>query len=193
MTHSIDDTRPSQQIHSSSRSSSDASHLQILAICHYILAGMTAILGVMTTLWLLMAKKFIIDGDGSFGQVPPTPQQQQAMNQFRKFIDEAFGGQQAFGNLLTLLIYSTIALVVLHVFFTFLVGYCIQIRKQWLAIIIFEAMNLLSIPFGTALAVFTMVVLFKPQVKASFYPADSEGRRSNDDGRDGIPDRVPPS
>ena len=188
MTHSFDDTRPSQQTHSSSPSGSDASHLQILAICHYILAGMTAIGGVMTTLWIFIMKKIILDNDGSFGATQ-TPQQQQAMNQFRKLIDEGFGGQQAFENMVALMIIMVAVVLALHVFVTFLVGYCIQIRKQWLAIIIFEAMNLLSFPFGTALSVFTMVVLFKPQVKALFYPNDLTGHRSNDDGRDGYSNR----
>ena len=144
---------------------SDVYHLQILSICHYILGGMTALFGALTIMWMLLVKKLLLDPDAGFSQMP---QQQQAVNQLRSFIDNVFGGQQAFESLFMMLIYASVALVVLHVFFTFLVGYCIQIRKQWLAIIIFEAMNLFSFPFGTALSVFTMIVLLRPQVKDAF-------------------------
>lgn len=54
---------------------------------------------------------------------------------------------------------------------TFFVGRSLAARKNWLFCVIIAAFNCLHMPLGTALGVFTLIVLLRQSVKATFQGA----------------------
>ena len=185
-----DDERPDPDQLSQRLSDDDRSHLKLLEIFHYVLAALSAFGGVITMAMFIVMRQAILDPDGQFSNMPMSEQDRAAREQFLRMIDETFG-REPFENMVTALLILVGAFILMHVFFTALVGFCIRIRKMRVAIIIFEVMNLFSFPFGTALAIGTLIVLFRPQVKEAFDPPATQRRSDAWDDVNRRPDRLP--
>src|SRR5262245_59910752 len=123
----------------------DTEHLKILSLVHYVLGGLHAALSCILifhfVLGLIMAIAPQFLGNGPQG--PPA---------FVCILMSAFaGGFMLVGWLFGgLTIYS---------------GLCIQRRQHRTFSLVMAAINCLSIPFGTALGVFAIIVLSRPSVK----------------------------
>jgi hypothetical protein len=66
-----------------------------------------------------------------------------------------------------------ITLSVAHAALLFYVGRCIARRRRFVLCVLFSLFNATYVPLGTALSVWTLVVLLKPHVKRLFFPAAS--------------------
>jgi hypothetical protein len=125
----------------------DADHLRVLAICHYVLAALTALSAIPLlpgfavsglTLRLLQAL------------VPPEVP--------RDLIEQ----------LVRTIFWSVFLLTLLHASIVAYIGWCLARRKHRLLSLVFSCFNLLMVPLGTVLGVFTLVVLLRPSVKKLF-------------------------
>lgn len=127
-------------------SAEDASHLKLLSIFHYIVGG----IGVLTSLLPCVHLVFgILMVNGTFpggGQGPPPE----------------FGWLVIAFALCAILIGLTFSVL------TIFVGQRIASRENHLLCLINAGIQCLFIPLGTALGVFTFVVLLRPQVRALF-------------------------
>ncbi|WP_052573850.1 hypothetical protein [Haloferula sp. BvORR071] len=129
----------------------DASHLKLLAIFYFIFAG----LGVLGTLGFLVffiaGAQFMGDAgmqgslDAQGAGVPPE-------------VGWLFGG---FG--VVMLLFSAVVVLL-----DFLCGRWLLERKNRTFCIVVAALSCLSFPLGTALGVFTIIVLCRPSVIALF-------------------------
>jgi len=126
----------------------DLEHLRLLSIFHYIVAVITALLSsfplIHVTIGLMMAlSPESFSGDG----VPPPA--------FIGWLFALFGG--AF-------VLCGWALAIAMVFAG---RYLKQHRKHTFCLVV-AALSCIAIPFGTALGVFTIIVLIRPSVKQLF-------------------------
>jgi hypothetical protein len=136
------------------QSALDASHLQLLEIGFYISGVTTA----LRFIWLLfMAVFFAIIGfsasfakfqtnNGTSGEPPPAV--------FFFFFAGFFG----------VIIFLTLIFAGLEIY----AGICLKKRRHPILIQIVAALYCLSIPWGTALGVFTFIVLNRPTVRLLF-------------------------
>ena len=120
--------------------------LRLLSIFHYVLAGLTALFAVFPLLYVGLGAAFL---SGAFeGERNPPP---------------AFLGWFMIGLGLFLLLFVlgyAIALV--------FAGRFLSRQRHWLYCMIVAGLSCASFPFGTALGVFTIITLAKPEVKALF-------------------------
>ena len=70
----------------------------------------------------------------------------------------------AFGVMAALFSITYMALIVYA-------GRCIKRTQNWTYVIVMAALSCAFFPFGTALGVFTIIILSKPDVRALFQPA----------------------
>ena len=129
----------------------DQEHLRLLSIFHYVKGGISAffacipIIHVIIGLVLIMAPHLF--GQGS--NAPPA---------FLGWFFLLLGG-------FFVLFGWTFAVL------TLLTGWCIARRRHYTFCFIWACVECLSIPFGTALGVCTILVLNRPSVKPLFAPA----------------------
>lgn len=131
----------------------DAEHLKLLAIFHYVMAGFSIIGGLGGAVYMAMGIFFVRvmpTLPATAGAHPPPPE----MANF---------GWMFFviGALVTLL---CIAMAVCQI----LAGRWISARKNRTFCLVISGIECLSIPFGTVLGIFTIMVLGRPTVTALF-------------------------
>ncbi len=135
----------------------DEDHLRLLALFHYIVGGITAAFSCIFLLHFFMGIAMLThpqafaskngSGDG--------------MDQFGGWLFTIIGGGAVFGG-------WTIGGLTAYA------GKCLKERKGSTLLMVISVLNCLNMPIGTALGVFTIVVLSRPTVKALFagQPAD---------------------
>ena len=127
----------------------DQEHLRLLTIFHYIFAGITALFACIPIIHLVIGILFIVSPEimaDKAGDVPPP------------FFGWMF---TIIGGILVVLGWTlTVSL--------FLVGRFLARRRHRLFCLIIAVFNCLSIPFGTVLGVFTIIVLLRPSVRELF-------------------------
>jgi hypothetical protein len=135
----------------------DKEHLQLLAIFHYVVAGLAALFSFFPLLYTTVGAIFIFaarHGTPKPGEEPPP-----------EFIGWIFA---IVGSLLFLLGIA-IAICIL------IAGRSLAKRtRYWFALVV-ACVECLFIPFGTILGVFTIVVLSRESVKALFSTAQAPG------------------
>jgi len=135
----------------------DKEHLRLLAIFHYVVAGLAALFSFFPLLYTTVGAIFIFaarHGTPKPGEEPPP-----------EFIGWIFA---MVGSLLFLLGIA-IAICIL------IAGRSLTKRTcYWLALVV-ACIECLFIPFGTILGVFTIVVLSRESVKALFSTAQAPG------------------
>ena len=135
----------------------DKEHLRLLAIFHYVVAGLAALFSFFPLLYTTVGAIFIFaarHGTPKPGEEPPP-----------EFIGWIFA---VIGSLLFLLGIA-IAICIL------IAGRSLAKRTcYWLALVV-ACIECLFIPFGTILGVFTIVVLSRESVKALFSTAQAPG------------------
>jgi hypothetical protein len=125
----------------------DEDHLRQLSIFHYIYAGFQALFSFIGLIFVGMGGAMAFRPELFEGPDQPPP-----------FLGGLFIG---IGVFIVLLILGT-------AFLTFLAGRYINQRKHHTYCLVVAGFNCLSLPLGTALGVFTIVVLIRPTVKAMF-------------------------
>jgi hypothetical protein len=130
----------------------DAEHLKILAICHYVLGTLTVAFSTLFLLHFFLGLSLLLHPSwlaASSGQTPPP---------FFGYFLMLVGGAAVLSGWITggLQIYS---------------GRMLQQHKRRLFSTVVAALSCASVPMGTALGVFTLIVLARPSVKQLYQPA----------------------
>jgi len=130
----------------------DHEHLNLLAIFHYVVAGMTALIACIPIIHLLM---------GIFLLIAPAVAGSSAPRQGQ--------GSLVFLGLLFVIIPGLfIAAGWTLALFVFLAGRRLHRRTAWKFCLVVAAIECIIMPFGTVLGVFTIIVLERASVKAIF-------------------------
>ncbi len=126
-----------------------AGHLRLLSIFYYIFAGL-GVLGLlaMAAYAGLMAVMFSSPEFNGAGQSAAE------LQTAKTILYATF----AVGGLLS------VAFIALY----FFVGRWLVQRRNWTAIMVVACLTCLSIPFGTALGIFTIIVINRPDARAMF-------------------------
>ena len=128
--------------------SQDDEHLRILSICHYVYGGVKAAVACIPLIYVAVGL-FMLLGSimaGSDEGAPPA----------------IIGGIFiVIGGAVVLFGWAVAACVIYA-------GRCLTQRKHRTFCFVMAAVCCLSIPFGTVLGVFTIIVLSRPSVKALF-------------------------
>jgi len=137
----------------------DEEHLRLLSIFDYVLAGLAGGLSAFYALPHLILGLFFIlapENLAAEGQ-PPVP-----------FIGVSFIGW-------SFVILAAVFITVGWVFaaFVFTAGRCLARRRRYSFCLVIAAIECVFIPFGTALGVFTIIVLERESVKRLFASNDA--------------------
>jgi hypothetical protein len=128
----------------------DKEHLRLLAIFHYIVAGLAALFSFFPLLYTTIGAIFIFvarHGTAKPGEeLPP------------EFLGWIFAGLGSFLFLLGI----TMAICIL------IAGRCLSRRRRYSFALVMACIECLFLPFGTILGVFTIIVLSRESVRALF-------------------------
>ena len=127
----------------------DVEHLRLLAIFHYVVGGLVCLGGCFPIFHVAIGASMVFDpgGFGGKGERPPA----------------AFG-----------LMFLGMGLAIMLTFWasgvaTILAGRFLTQRRRWTYCLVAAAVAACTcMPLGTALGVFTIIVLLRPAVKAAF-------------------------
>jgi len=137
--------------------SQDTEHLQLLAIFHYVVAGLAAVFSFFPLLYTTVGAIFIFaarHGTARPGEdLPP------------EFLGWIFA---VLGSVL-FLIGIAMAICIL------MTGRSLALRKRYSFVLVMACIECLFIPFGTILGVFTIVVLSRESVQGLFSKAPVQG------------------
>jgi hypothetical protein len=128
----------------------DNEHLRLLSIFYYVKGGITALFACIPIIHLVLGLVFIIapNACGHGNDQPPA------------FLGWLF---LFLGSLLILFGWTFAVL-------TLVAGGCINHRKHYTFCLVVACIECLSVPFGTVLGIFTIVVLNRASVKQLFNP-----------------------
>jgi hypothetical protein len=138
------------RVHPYEEQRKDRQWLDVLAICHFALAGLLAFIGVLGVVYLVFGILMLT------ATPPPAPTR---------------GPPPSFTVLGWIMIAVGIFIFVLlygQAIAAGLTGYWIRKRKRWLACLAGSGVECLNAPFGIALCVFTVLVLMRPSVRDLF-------------------------
>jgi len=134
----------------------DEEHLQLLAIFHYVVAGLAALFSLFPLLYTTVGAIFILaarHGTAKPGEdLPP---------EFLGWIFAVLGA-------LLFLIGIAIAICIL------IAGRSLALRKRYSFAFVMACIECLFVPFGTILGVFTIVVLSRESVRGLFSTASAQ-------------------
>jgi hypothetical protein len=128
----------------------DAEHLRLLGIFHFVCAGLAALFACIPIIHLILGLVMVF-GPETFGKTGNPP--------------PAFLGW--------FFIAMALGVIFLGWLFAALLawaGRCLQQRKHYTFCLVMGGIACLFAPVGTALGVFTLIVLSRPTVKALFAP-----------------------
>lgn len=119
---------------------------QILAICHYVYAGLNAFLALVVggVMWVM------------FRTVPPVddPDAEKVFAAMRPmFVAIGIG---------------VVVMVLLHLLLYVTAGRALARRRSWTLCVVAAALALTNLPLGTVLGIFTLIHLVDPAVRAEF-------------------------
>jgi hypothetical protein len=131
----------------------DEEHLKLIAIFHFVVAGLEAATGLLFIIHFGMGLAMVT------GHWPsPTHSSSAPMPDFMGWLFTVFGAVAILG-------YETLAIL------TLIAGLSIRKRRHHLFCLIVAGMSCLNMPIGTALGAFTFIVLLRPSVKTKFQEA----------------------
>jgi len=129
----------------------DVEQIRIISVCYYINAGLTALFACFPIFHLFMGAAML---SGGFGSASMPSHDREAL--------QVMGGM--FVGISSLVILGGWIIAVLN----FVVARKIVRREARMLCLIVAGINCLNMPLGTALGVFTFIVLSRPQVIRSF-------------------------
>jgi hypothetical protein len=127
----------------------DLQHLKALAICHYVLGGLAALFSSFFLIYVVMGIMMITTPSLVKSDPPPA----------------------VMGWIF--LIMGTVMVLLGWTFAVFVIiaGRFLAQRKHHLFCLIMAGVSCASVPLGTILGVFTLLVLLRPSVKVLFQPS----------------------
>jgi hypothetical protein len=122
--------------------------LELLSVFHYVLGGFVGLCSLFPLLHLFIGVMLLRGGfDETGGEAPPA------------FI----------GWFFVIIAVFVMAAGLLSAVCIIIAGNKLRKRKAWMFCMVIAAIECTIFPFGTALGVFTIIILSKDQVKAGFY------------------------
>ncbi len=131
----------------------DGEHLRVLSLCYYIYAGLNAFFSLFGVFYALMGLFFTMVAS----RVPAKPDQ---------------GLPPFFGLFLGVIGIGMFAFMMSFAILKLIVAKRLRQRRSRIFCIVVAGLSCIGIPFGTALGVFTLLVLSRTSVKQVF---DSSG------------------
>lgn len=122
------------------------SYLDLLAVAHYVVGGLAALLSCFALIYLVLGG-FMMARPQAFGPDEPP----------------AFVGCLIFGIGAGLLLLGWI-----YAGATLFAGRCLQRRRHYVFVLVMAVVSCLFTPFGTILGILTIILLLQPEVKALF-------------------------
>lgn len=126
----------------------DLSHLKILSICFYVKAGLVALTAMFFSIYIIMGVAVLSTDGPRTGSVPPP---------------ELLGGIFVGVGVISMAIFLVLAGL------AFWAGRSLAKRQNYTFILIVAGLMCLSMPLGTILGVFTIIVLLRDSVKPLFH------------------------
>ncbi|MCX7044581.1 MAG: hypothetical protein NTX50_03710 [Candidatus Sumerlaeota bacterium] len=127
----------------------DNEHLRLLAIFHYVLAGITALFSLMPIIHVIMGIMILS------GKFPP-------QNPHDDFPKEFFGWMFVIIGSAVIIVGLSLATGIL------LAGLSLSRKKYYIFCLVMAGIECLFMPFGTVLGVFTIIVLMRDSVRQIF-------------------------
>ena len=124
----------------------DDEHLRLLSILHYVWGGLTAFGGCIGGIWSLIGGGILTAASKGGRNAPPV----------------AVGAVLLVVGIFIVLLVGTISTL------TILAGRSLAQRQRYTLCMVMAFISCLSVPLGTALGVFTLIVLSRPAVKEKF-------------------------
>jgi hypothetical protein len=124
----------------------DVQHIQILSILYYVFAGLNALFVCIPIVYVVFGLALASADFGPKAQPPP------------RFL----------GDLLVVMGTFLIAIQLAFTAGYALTGYLLSVHRQRIFCIVMAAITCLSVPLGTILGVFTIIVLVRPNVRVLF-------------------------
>ena len=126
----------------------DAEHLKLLSVFHYVLAGLTALAGFFPLMYVAMGAMML---SGSFSGGP-----------------SAGAPPEAFGWIFVVI--GVVFSILLWIFTAalFLAARALAARRNRIFCLVIAGISCAGFPLGTALGVFTILVLLRPSVRVLF-------------------------
>ena len=132
----------------------DANDLRLLAIAHYVLAGLTAASAVFFIPLAVFGWQWLQTGKQALAE-PAAPGFEPG--------DQMVWAAAIFSTGVTVA-----ALCLVHGGVLVYIGRCLANRRRRTLCLVFSAVHILNFPLGTVLSVFTVLVLRRPAVQAAF-------------------------
>lgn len=129
----------------------DAEHLRLLAIFHYVVAGLMVVFSLIFVLYIVMGIAMLNGVMPMDGSNPSSPQEMRVGGWIMLVMGTVIVG----GGL-------SLSALVIHA------GRCLGRRQRHTLCLVVAALCCMFTPIGTVLGVFTLVVLLRPQVKRAF-------------------------
>lgn len=126
----------------------DRSHLTTLAVCHYVLGGLQAFVGLFLAIYIVLGIAIL---SGGFGTPPGNPKELHLI-----------------GTIFIVVGCLGLVLGVGVGVLTIVAGRCLQTQCRRTFCMVMAGINCIGIPLGTVLGVFTFVVLGRPGVQQVF-------------------------
>ncbi len=123
-------------------------HLRLLSIFHYVVGGLTALFACFPIFHVVFGIIMIAAPEVFGNEAPPA---------FMGWMMAIMGG-------VFMLVGWTLAVLILYA------GRCLGKRRRHTYCLVVAVLSCLFMPFGTALGVFTIIVLIRPSVKDLFAP-----------------------
>jgi len=131
----------------------DAEHLKLLSVFHYVLGGLTGLMGCLFFIHVGMGIAIVTGVFPSDGNGPPPE----------------FGWVFVVVGSIAIIVFWTVAIL------QFLAAGRLKNRRSWTFCFVVACMSCLFTPLGTVLGVFTIIVLLRDSVKASFAQVRADG------------------
>jgi hypothetical protein len=163
----------------------DASHLRTLSILHYVYSGLGILVlffvglhySVMQTASKLVTESQTRTKKKREEEAPPSEEGELVVPDTESGSDNLSNGEGAevqadlfemiFDSLRWLYLVA-VGWILLHMILNFLAARSLSSRRNRVFVIVVSSLNCLSIPFGLALGVFTLIVLSRPSMRVSF-------------------------
>lgn len=133
---------------------SDAHDLRLLAWFHYGLGALTALTAVIGAPLIWIGYQWMYPAEGA-GPRPVAP-------------GEELYEPEVVGAVMIAAGAGTVSLCLVHGAFLAYIGRCLAKRRRRILCLVFSFLNLLDLPFGTILSIFTLLVLNRPAVQEAF-------------------------
>ncbi|HEX8340592.1 MAG TPA: hypothetical protein VF624_06745 [Tepidisphaeraceae bacterium] len=162
-----------QYAHAAAAPTDDRQHLKLLAIFHYVLAGVTALFGCFPVIHVVMgvamvSENFFPPAQGPMRGIPPGTGPGPLNNNAPPFDRSWFGWIFIVTGTLFILLAWTLAVL------TLLSGLRIKAGRSRTFSMVVAGVMCAFFPFGTTLGVFTLIVLMRDSVKG-LYAAGEAG------------------